>query len=255
MIKLINKRTQGSLFHYAHFLCDCLFPEIINEVFKYNEVIREKSIHQTIGNFDKIYTNVMNIKNTELLNNSFTNLNIDTLTYKNKEEYSDKINFEKFRTYIFSRYNINNLLYNSAYPEVLLIKRGDPIKLIDDEYLSKQNYNRTTGKQRREIKQIFKLEVYLKNKYKNKFKSVYFEKTSFKQQILYFNNAKLIICAHGAVMSNMFFCKEKTSIIEVTCGSNWKFFNTLSEILNLNHIKCHNNDFKSIVNCINNIKL
>jgi hypothetical protein len=67
MIKVINNRNEGSLFHYAHFLCDCLFPEIINDIFKYNEVIREKNIHQTIGNFSKIYEEVMMIKNKELL--------------------------------------------------------------------------------------------------------------------------------------------------------------------------------------------
>lgn len=51
MIKVINSRDGGSLFHYAHFICDCLFPEIICDIFKYDEVIREKNIHQTIGNF------------------------------------------------------------------------------------------------------------------------------------------------------------------------------------------------------------
>ena len=64
MIKVKNKREGGSLFHYAHFICDCLFPEIIADIFNYKEVIREKHIHQTIGNFSKIYTDVMMIKNT-----------------------------------------------------------------------------------------------------------------------------------------------------------------------------------------------
>ena len=67
MIKIKNNRDEGSMFHYAHFICDCLFPEIISDIFNYNEIIREKNIHQTIGNFSKIYTDVMRIKNTELL--------------------------------------------------------------------------------------------------------------------------------------------------------------------------------------------
>ena len=33
MIKIINKRKGGFLYHYAHFLCDCLFPEIINNIY------------------------------------------------------------------------------------------------------------------------------------------------------------------------------------------------------------------------------
>ena len=62
----------------------------------------------------------------------------------------------------------------------------------------------------------------------------------------------MIICAHGAVMSNMFFCKEGTTIIEVTCNCGWPFFDKLSKILNLKHIKCTENNFNKIVNCIKN---
>ena len=251
MIKIKNNRDQGSLFHYAHFICDCLFPEIISDIFNYNEVIREKNIHQTIGNFSRIYTDVMRIKNTELLSNDFNNLNVDTICYKNKENYCDKIYFDKFRKFIFERYNINNIEYNNDYPEVILIKRNDRINLIDDEYLSKINMNVTTGKERREINNIIDIEEFLQNKYKNKFKSLYFEKLPFEEQVKYFNNSKLIICAHGAVMSNMFFCKEGTTIIEVTCLCRWPFFDKISNILNLNHIKCHENSFDSIIKYIN----
>ena len=253
MIKLKNNRKEGCMFHYAHFICDCLFPEIIADIFNYNEVIREKNIHQTIGNFSKIYTDVMNIKNTELLSDVFNSLNVDTICYKNKENYCDKIYFDKFRKFIFERYNINNLEYNNDYPEVILIKRNNRINLIDDEYLSKINTVVTTGKERREINKIIDVEEFLQNKYKDKFKSLYFEKLPFEEQVKYFNNTKLIICAHGAVMANMFFCKEGTKIIEVTCGSRWSFFDTISNILNLNHIKCHENSIDSIKEYINKL--
>jgi hypothetical protein len=233
MIKVVNSRINGSgsLFHYAHFICDCLFPEIICDIFNYNEVIREKNIDQTIGNFSKIYSDVMMIKNTELLSNNFNNLNVDTICYKNKENYCDKIYFDKFRKFIFKKYNINNLEYNNDYPEVILIKRNDRINLIDDEYLSKINTNITTGKERREINNITDIDIFLKNKYENKFKSLYFENLPSEAQIKYFNNAKLIICAHGVVMSNMFFCKEGTKIIEVTCDVNYPFFDKIYFIL------------------------
>lgn len=250
MIKVINSRVDGSLFHYAHFICDCLFPEIICDIFNYDEVIRKKNIHQTIGNFSKIYTDVMMIQNTELLDNDFNHLNVDTIYYKNKENYCDKMYFDKFRNFIFERYNINNLEYNNDYPEVILIKRNGRINLIDDEYLSKINTNITTGKERREINNINDIEEFLQNKYKNKFKSLYFEKLPFEEQVKYFNNTKLIICAHGAVMSNMFFCKEGTKIIEVTCGCSWPFFDKISNILNLNHIKCCENSFDNIIKYI-----
>jgi hypothetical protein len=251
-IKIINIRSIGNLFHYAHFLCDCLFPEIISNIFDYNEVIREKNLDQTIGNFSKIYTDVMRIKNTELESKEFKKLNLNTI-YCNtiKEDYCNKMCFNKFRKFIFERYNINNLEYNNDYPEIILIKRGKRINLIDDKYLSTINDNFENGKERREINDIINVEKFLQNKYKNKFKSLEFEKLPFEEQVKYFNNAKLIICAHGAVMSNMFFCKEKTKIIEVTCGTLYPFFDKISNILNLHHIKCHENKFNNIIKIIN----
>jgi hypothetical protein len=250
MIKVKNNRRDGSLFHYAHFICDCLFPEIINDIYKYDEVIREKKINQTIGNFSKMYTEVMMIKHTELLSKTFNDLNINMISYETKEYYCNKMHFDKFINFIFSRYKINNLKYNTAYPEVILVKRNGRINLISDEYLVKKNVNITTGKERREINNIGNVETYLKYKYKDKFKSVYFENITFEEQVLYFNNAKMIICAHGAVMSNMFFCKELTTIIEVTCGCSWVFFDRISKILNLKHIKCNKNNFNEVINCI-----
>lgn len=77
MIKVKNKRIGlGALFHYAHFICDCLFIEIINDIYKYQIVVREKSLDQTIGNFDKFYNEIMQAENRELLKTDFNNLNI-----------------------------------------------------------------------------------------------------------------------------------------------------------------------------------
>jgi hypothetical protein len=252
MIKVFNNRDpcQGSLFHYAHFICDCLFPEIINDIHKYDEVFREKNIHQTIGNFHRIYTEVMMNKTTELPKNGFNNLNISKIMYKNKEDYCDKIYFDKFRLHIFRRFKIDPLIFDNNYPEVLLIKRGDRIDLIDDIELKQINTNVTTGKERREIDKVDEVEKYLKNKHNNNFTSIYLERTSFEEQVKYFNNAKLIICAHGASMSNMFFCKEFTKIIEITCNNSWIFFDIISTILNLNHIKCHINEYNEIIKYI-----
>lgn len=255
MIKVKNNRKDGSLFHYAHFLCDCLFPEIINDLYKYDEVVREKTLHQTIGNFSSFYTDVMMVKNTELLSDDFNDLKISTLSYGTREDYCDKIHFDKFRNFIFARYNINSLEYTSRYPEIILIKRSNRVNLISDDFLAKINTNVTTGRERREINNIENVETYLNAEYKDKFKSIYFENLTFEEQVLYFNNAKMIICAHGAVMSNMFFCKEHTTIIEVTCGAKWQFFDKLSNILNLTHIKCIKNEVNAVINCIKSCRI
>ena len=255
IIKVKNTQTGEGLFHYAHFLCECLFIEVIYKLFKYCEVIRLKSVNTTLGNFKKIYEEVMLIKNKELLPIDYKNLNVKEIKTLKRSDFSNKKYFDMFRNYIFNRYNIEHLKFNSVYPEVILIKRGSRINLIYDQFLKKLNKNITTGKERREINNIEELDEFLENKYKDKYKSLYFENIEFKEQVKYFNNAKFIICAHGAVMSNMFFCKENTYILEITCNKVWEFFDIISKILNLNHIKCHKNKLSEIIKKIEQIKI
>ena len=252
MIKVINRRRRGSLFHYAHFLCDCLFPEIINQLYLHSQVIREKSIHQTIGNFSKIYEEVMGTRNCELVKEEFDKLAPPPLVYKNKEDYSTLHNFNKFRDFIFNRYNIP-LSNPTPHQQILLIKRDDRIPLIDDPYLSSLNTNITTGKERREIDQIDSLSAHLENAHGPNFRAIYLERLTFEEQVRYFHGASFIICAHGAGMSNMFFCKSATTIFEVVCGREWEFFDVLSTILSLNHIKCHTNDVNVIIPTLNRL--
>jgi hypothetical protein len=40
-------------------------------------------------------------------------------------------------------------------------------------------------------------------------------------------------------MANMFFCKKNTKILEIVCNKKFPFFDVMSNILNLQHIKCH----------------
>ena len=254
MIKVINKRRRGSLFHYAHFLCDCLFPEIINQLYLHGEVIREKSIHQTIGNFSKIYEEVMGTRNRELLKEEFDQISSPTppLIYKNKEDYLTISHFNRFRDFIFNRYDIPTTSLPN-FPQILLIKRDDRIPLIDDPYLRSLNTNITTGKERREIDQIDRLSEHLERTHGPNFRAVYLERISFEEQVRYFHSASFIICAHGAGMSNMFFCEKYTTIFEVVCEREWEFFDVISKTLSLNHIKCHTNDVNVIIPTLDNL--
>ncbi len=256
MIKIVNKRIGGNLYHYAHFICDCLFPEIINQIYKYDEVIREKNLNQTLGNFVSIYEEVMQNKSTELDSEQYKLLKVDSITC-NKESYQSKLYFDMFRNFIFNRYKINHEIFDTNYPEVILIKRGGRKELIDDVELQKINKNITTGKERREIDDVDKVDEYLQNKYNDLFKSLYLENIKFEEQVKYFNNAKLIICAHGAGMSNLFFCKKQTKVIEVVCNTYWLFFDVITRINNIVHIKCNENKYKKIIELIdmNEIKI
>jgi hypothetical protein len=247
MIAVINNRKGGSLFHYAHFIIDCLYVEIINDVYTYDIVYREKIIHQTLGNFSKIYEEVMKNKNIELIKDEFDSLHIKPVVFEKKENYTDIKYINKFRDFIFDRYHINSLEYNKNYPEVILIKRGDRIELIDDEYLKQMNNNITNGKERREIKNIERVEEYLKEKYCDKFKSFYMETQPFEEQVNIFNNAKLVVMAHGAAISSILFCKSYTTLIEVTCGMKYEWFDICFEKLKINHIKIEKNEPDHII--------
>ena len=73
-IKVKNKRQGGNLFHYAHFICDCLFPEVIYGIPQYHHVFRLKNLHQTLGNFEHIYDEVFKSINIELCENGFNKI-------------------------------------------------------------------------------------------------------------------------------------------------------------------------------------
>ena len=266
IIKTTNIREGGALFHYAHFLCDCIFPEVVNGFNNFDCIYREKHLKQSLGNFDKLYEEIMKTKTKEIDKNSFNDLNVKHIIPPKKEQILKLKYVNYFTDYIFSLYNINPNIYIAEYPEVLLVKRGSNNieKLVNKSLIlsnktakDKINENTilTTGNKRREIKDIDLLESYLINKYGDKFKSLYFENLTFEEQIKYFNNAKIIICAHGAVMSNMFFCKRNTIIVEVTCNKQWIFFDNLSKIQKLNHIKITDNNFNSIKTVINKLEI
>ena len=59
---------------------------------------------------------------------------------------------------------------------------------------------------------------------------------SFFEQIYLFNNAKIIIGAHGAAFTNLVFCKPDTKVIEIRLATQ-KYYNyeRISQINNLNH--------------------
>ena len=256
-IALINKRyTSGSLFHYAHFLIDCVYPEVINEIYKYDTVVRIKSIDQTLGNFDGFYENIMGTKTTELLEAEFKKLDIKPIILPPKEDYADIISLTTFRNYIFSRYSINSQVVSGSrdYPKVLLIKRGGRVQLINDPYLRKLNTNVTTGKERREIKQIERIEDFLSEKYGADFRAVYLENKTFEEQVNLFHHAQLIVMAHGAATSTILFCKENTIILEVTCGMNYPWFNECFHLLKINYLKTVN-DPEIIINSLTKINV
>ena len=199
----------------------------------------------------------MGVEHNEVSKEEFDTLDVKTITYGKAEDYKDRRYFDIFRNYIFTRYNINSSVYDTTYPEVILIKRGNERTLVDDDIA--QHFKNDpkwlrNGKARREIDNIEGVESYLKEKYSNKFQSIILENMPFEEQIKYFNNCKLIVAAHGAGMLNMFYCKEGTTMIEVTCGKHWPFFDVITSVLKINYIKCMVNRYTKIIEHINKIE-
>ena len=89
-MKSIKIDTDGSSkFQYPHFLVDVLMIEIDNNVFDYDVVYRIKDLRNTIGNFDKIYEEVMEVKNIEIS----SGINNYGMVLKNKKgETNDRSN-------------------------------------------------------------------------------------------------------------------------------------------------------------------
>ena len=240
-IKIINKRHGGNLYHYAHFIIDCIIPEINNEIFKYKNVYRIINLDQTLGIFSKIYEDIMQIKNIELNETEFKNkTNCNSIIINGGTCNINKQSLIKAQTYIFNRYNIKNNIEQHIYPEILLIKRGNIESLIKNKLLIKnKRYYNKNGNERRKINNIEIIEKYLLNS-KHSYESIILENTNYETQIRYFYNAKIIIGVHGAGLTNVLYCKQKTLILEikpVLC----EWFKNISNMLNLIYYRCDNN--------------
>lgn len=70
------------------------------------------------------------------------------------------------------------------------------------------------------------------------FKSVFFEKMTFKKQFEISSNAKILIGYHGAGLSNAFFMKKNCHLLEIVNQRyNHPFFKIYSSILQLKYKK------------------
>ena len=238
-IKIKTQITSNYLFHYAHFTCDFLFPLVCEKLDKCN-IIREKNLNQTIGNFNKLLMEVTNKKYDEIEKDNYNRLNIKEIDLPLKEKYTQK-DFLYFQKFMWDKFVLNNEKYKKViWPQVILIKRTTQ-QIINIEEYEKRGYPHRTnnGSQRREIDEFSKVEKVMKSKFGDKMKTISLENSSLESQVNLFYNAKLIVAAHGAALINLFYCQKGTSIIE-SIGLPWYFFDTISSNLALNHVKCEN---------------
>jgi hypothetical protein len=223
MIKIKNVRDIGYLFHYSHFLSDCLIPEIGKDIHNYDLVIRPKYLSQALGNFTSLYEFIMDVENIELPIEEYDKLDIEEKVIVGCNGVYDNSLIYKSSKYILSRYNIKKSKY---YPPVIIIDRGERVELIkndlseygiDPEYKSDQFFNDkylANGKERREINSMDGVRSYLDSK-RVPYKTLILENLPFEEQLKYFHNANLVIGAHGAGLCNLMFCKKNTTVVEI----------------------------------------
>ena len=218
--------AQGASGHnnFSHWILDMLPKlKLYNEVFKYNDL-------------DYLYLNKLNPfqkKSLELL--GFQNLKIiDSNYYRHIE--CDELIATQHPSY-FGGFILDQAKY---VPNWI-------VKWLRDSFLEKSKKidmkkNIFIDRSLSSFKhsQIINLEE-VENLLKEKnFDIVKLENLSFDEQIYVFSNAKIVIGAHGAGLTNLCFSKEKTKVIEIRStepgyGFQNKVYERISEINNLNY--------------------
>jgi capsular polysaccharide biosynthesis protein len=241
-IKVRIFNPPSCLFRYAHFIYDCVMPEVLAKTYTHGTVYREKSFLQTIGTFSRLYEDIMQVKNVELLEDDFNKLYLPTVRLEALHYHiltREKIDI--FRQYIFNRYSIDETKRDQKYPKILLIERGEHVTLIEDPEIEVTRPDLLkNGKEIREIKNFDTVESYLQEKYTVDFKKIILENMPFEEQVRHFVNASIVVGCHGAGLINVMFSKEDTIVCEYLNPT--LRFKTLCREMKLKHITISNKD-------------
>ena len=93
-MRIINENIVQT---YDDFILLCLYPEILNQLYKIDFVYRKNT--QSIKNFKHYYDHVMKTINIELNENNFKDVNLKSIYIQHFDMNFKNIHF--FRNYIF----------------------------------------------------------------------------------------------------------------------------------------------------------
>jgi len=184
----------GAQKNYYHWLFDALSRLKILKESGYLDLVD----YYLLPNYSQAYKvdsfNFLNIDENKILNSiDFPHIIADAVIVA---EHPNRIPVEKW----ISDYLRNIFLGNSLLPIINVAATPDKI------FVSRRKA--TT----RRITNEDEVEKYLTDK---GFKTVFLEDLSFKEQVLLFNNAGIIISVHGASLANLLFCKRNTEVVEI----------------------------------------
>jgi hypothetical protein len=236
---------KASLFHYAHFMGDVVYPDVIAELHHYDVIYRSNGIFDTIGFFKPMYESILNVTCKEVPDDEFDRLNLPL--FRKSVPFTLPL-ILKFQTYMFRRFPAEIPLYSP----VVLIRRGSARKLVDATI---PRGAASTGSQRREISEFDKVHDIMKRMYTD-VSCIQLEDMTIDQQMNVFRHATLIVCAHGAAMTNMLFCKQRhTTVVEVTCGTIYHPFIRIANELQIQLLRVPANTPADIQRELENVKL
>lgn len=233
---VINKRPiRGYLHHYAHFLQDCLFPEVVHlQNYQFQLIYRKHTKVNHLGFLQQIYEKVLGVKVKYLENEEFEQMEkkINKMITKGFHWtlYNIPNSISKFQRHVFKTIDLFNLDFPKY--DIILIERGVKKLIKDSEF---ESHETKTGSQRRKIKNINQLEAFIKRICDGRdmtYIRVQLEHIPFEEQVYLFHHAKMIVGIHGAGLSNLFFCKKYTKVVEIKpIISN--YFSDISKSLSL----------------------
>lgn len=217
VISIVSGRDAKN--NYYHWLIDVLPKILILE----DEIKKNKIKNILVPNYEKRYQ-IESLRCFFKKNDTnFINLSQNKfLQFDNVIFCTNNSNFEFYNYDLLKKFK-NKIL---KYIKLKKIKaKYDYKKIYIDRFDANKKKNRFLANEKK-----------LKNKLKKEgFKFITLSNYSFFEQVLIFNNAKLIVGLHGAGLANILFVKKSTKIIELT-NSEWPdMYYKLSKCLNLNY--------------------
>jgi hypothetical protein len=141
--------------------------------------------------------------------------------------YYDSDVFMRVRQFLFGKFGMPNPWGEStkAPSGILLVDRGPG----DPYYNSSLAEIKTSAKQRRSIPNFNTLADAVRS-LEPSAKAIRLEKTSLKNQARLFKNAKIVVMQHGAAMTNVFWMRPGSRVIEIGPLQEWPNFIQLCQI-------------------------
>lgn len=227
VVDVVPSNKWGNIDHYYHFIFGLLLPFLSSEM---DHFTRSHYYFPDVGPMGRHMEKLAEkgwVIETQCGDRSanFPARTLAPIGWDHPSVY-DIVNIERVSDFLFKTFDISRdrrLLRKN----IVIIDRG----VIASDATS---YG-ANGSQRRSIPNIYDLYSLLKDRVE--IEIVQLDTMDIVDQIKLFSHSNGIIAQHGAALSNLIFCKPKTTVIEILDPTpRSPFFSALSKRMDLNHI-------------------